>query len=230
MSNASWSTSRLARAPSFLLVGAAALVAAGWLYPSTTTPSPSTPCGFSADLKNVPPQALQSCAKSVVVNVDLRHGDGGAQHLTATDVRGNLVKGPYASVRPLREFMGIHNVTEVTERQLQGGVPLAVIHSDAAYARLGLQEGDNVVVVSVREGASTGVAAVVSVDGSSVTYLPVHVTTHDDPADYPLPTARWITGPHDNAETIWIACGRKCCWVMPNPDDCAWYRCKAPGT
>jgi hypothetical protein len=209
MFRASSSAPRLARASTFVLM---VMVAAGCPHPSTGTGGPA-PCGFSADLKSASSYALQACAKSVMGAADLRHGTGDEQRLAIVDPGGHLRYGPKATITPLRDFLGIADVTAVSEKVLANGVPLAVIFSDSAYSKLGMQKGYNVLIVSVPQGSDKGMAAMIPVDGTTVTFLTVNVTSHKESVDYPLATARWIWS--DSDETIWVACGRKCCYVMP---------------
>ena len=203
------SAPRLARASTLML---AAVAAAGCAHPSSAG-APAPTCGFSADLKSASSKDLQACAKSVMGAADMRHGTGDEQRLAIMDPGGRLRYGPKASITPLRDFLGIANVTAVSEKVLANGVPMAVIFSDSAYSKLGVQKGYNVLILSVPAGADSGMAAMIPVEGSAVTFLKVHVTSHKEPVDYPLATARWIWS--DTDETIWVACGRRCCYVMP---------------
>jgi hypothetical protein len=203
------SAPRLARASKLLL---AAVVAAGCAHPSGSG-GPAPACGFSADLKSASSHDLQACAKSVMGAADMRHGTGDEQRLAIVDPGGHLRYGPKASITPLRDFLGIADVTAVSDKVLANGVPMALIVSDSAYAKLGVQKGYNVLILSVPSGADSGMAAMIPVDGSTVTFLKVHVTSHKDAIDYPLATARWIWS--DTDETIWVACGRRCCYVVP---------------
>jgi hypothetical protein len=188
------------------------VVAAGCAHPSGSG-GPAPACGFSADLKSASSHDLQACAKSVMGAVDMRHGTGDEQRLALVEPGGHLRYGPKASITPLRDFLGIADVTAVSDKVLANGVPMALIVSDSAYAKLGVQKGYNVLILSVPAGADSGMAAMIPVDGSTVTFLKVKVTSHKDPVDYPLATARWIWS--DTDETIWVACGRRCCYVMP---------------
>jgi hypothetical protein len=149
----------------------------------------------------------------VAADGDTRHGTGDEQRLAVVGAGGQLVYGPKASITPLRGYYGMSVITDASEKEMARGVPLAVIASDSAYPKLGLRAGKNVLIVAVAAGADSGTALMVPVDGTAATRLAVHVTDHKDESDYPLPTARWIWS--DKDETIWIACGRRCCWVVP---------------
>jgi hypothetical protein len=174
---------------------------------------PGEPCHVTPDLKTAEASALGACAHAVQGNADPRHGTGDEQRLAVIGAGGQLVYGPKATITPLRGYFGLSSVTAVTDKDLMHGLPLAVIAIDSAYPKLGLQAGKNILMVSIPEGEDVGTAVMVPLDGSPVTRLAVHATTHPDESDYPLATARWIWS--DKDETIWVACGRRCCWVAP---------------
>jgi hypothetical protein len=199
------------RARTALQLVAVALTAAGCAH--YIGGDPGEPCRVTPDLKSAQASALSACAHAVSGNADTRHGTGDEQRLAVLGADGQLTYGPKATITPLRGYYGMSSVTAASEKDLAHGVPLAVIASDSAYPKLGLRGGKNILIVSVPEGADSGSAVMVPLDGSAVTHLAVHVTSHADESDYPLATARWIWS--DKDETIWIACGRRCCWVAP---------------
>jgi len=174
---------------------------------------PGEPCRVTPDLKSADASSLGACAHAVSGNADTRHGTGDEQRLAVMSAGGQLVYGPKATITPLRGYYGMSSVTAATDKDLAHGVPLAVITIDSAYPKLGLQAGKNILLVSIPDGADVGTAVMVPLDGSAVTRLAVHATAHPNESDYPLATARWIWS--DKDETIWIACGRRCCWVAP---------------
>ena len=173
-------------------------------------------CDFASGLKSVAPMALKTCAIAAKPLVDMRHGGGDAQRLSVVGARpGELTYGPYAEVSPLHGFSNAPLLTDLSEAQLAHGVPLALVMAKGAYPKLGIQPGANAVIVHVAPGDTVGTAAMVSIDSGTVVLLAVHVQEHKDPADQPLPAARWIWSDQD--ESLWVACGRRCCWVTPIP-------------
>lgn len=173
-----------------------------------------TGCDFPSGFKSVAPTDLRKCAMAAKPLADTRHGVGDAQRLAVEGPRkGELSYGPYVEVMPLRHFAGAASVTELSDSQLARSAPLVLVMAKGPYAKLGIQTGANALIVRVAPGDSVGTAAMVSLDSGSVTMLAVHVQEHKDPADQPLPTARWIWS--DDDESLWVACGRRCCWVTP---------------
>ncbi len=205
------SASPARRARTALQFVAVALSAAGCAH--YIGGDPGEPCRVTPDLKTAEASALSACAHAVSGNADTRHGTGDEQRLAVMDSSGRLAYGPKATITPLRGYYGMSSITAATDKDLAHGLPLAVIAIDSAYPKLGLRAGKNILIVSVPEGAEVGTAVMVPLDGSPVTRLAVHATTHEDESDYPLATARWIWS--DKDETIWVACGRRCCWVAP---------------
>jgi hypothetical protein len=207
---------RLAAAPWILV---AALAAAGSARAQAVNAPPSSApagCEFTMEMlqkKAVPAAQFAACAQSVSKSGDTRHGTGDAQRLAVSDSTGKLHYGPFATIVPIRGVPGVPSVTEVSDALLAHGAPLAVIDSKGRYAALGMRKGLNVLIVAVADGESTGTAVMVPLDGGRPKYLGVTVEAHADPADQPLATARWIWSASD--ETIWVACGRKCCRVTP---------------
>jgi hypothetical protein len=173
-------------------------------------------CDFPAGFKAVAPMAMRTCAIAAKPLMDPRHGVGDAQRLALPGARpGELTYGPYVEVAPLRNYAGASSVTALSDSQLARSVPLAIVTAKGPYAKLGIQPGVNALIVRVAPGDTAGTAAMVSVDSGTVTMLAVHVQEHKDPADQPLATARWLWS--DNDESLWVACGRRCCWVTPLP-------------
>jgi hypothetical protein len=171
------------------------------------------PCGMGPTLQATSATSLSACAQAVAGDADTRHGAGDEQRLAVAGPGGQLQYGPKATITPLRGYFGMKSVTHATAQEMARGVPLALITSDSAYPKLGLRAGKNVLIVAVPQGSDSGTALMVPLDGSVATPLAVHVTDHMDKSDYPLPTARWIWS--DKDETMWVACGRRCCWVVP---------------
>ena len=202
---------RSIRSLSWPLLAAAALAAC----PSKEAAGPAVAgCDFPGGFKAVAPMAMRTCAIAAKPLMDARHGVGDAQRLAVVGAKpGELAYGPYVEVAPLRNFAGAASVTALSESQLARSVPLAIVTAMGAYPKLGIQPGSNALIVRVAPGDSTGSAAMVSIDSGTVTMLAVHVQDHPDPADQPLATARWLWSDHD--ETLWVACGRRCCWVTP---------------
>jgi len=199
------------RARTALQFVAVALAAAGCAH--YIGGDPGEPCRVTPDLKTAEASALGACAHAVQGNADPRHGTGDEQRLAVMGTDGQLMYGPKATITPLRGYYGMSSVTAATDKDLAHGVPLAVIVIDSAYPKLGLQAGKNILMVSIPEEDDVGTAVIVPLDGSPVTRLAVHATTHPNESDYPLATARWIWS--DKDETIWVACGRRCCYVVP---------------
>ena len=200
---------RTIRRSAWVLSAAAALAAC----PKPPNGPAVAECDLGGKLKSVAAATLTACANAAKPLKDGRHGVGDGQRLAiAGATPGSLTYGPYVTVAPLRGFQGAASVTDLSDAQLSRGVPLTIVEASGAYPKLGIDSGQNVLIVSVQPSDTVDTAVMVSPKGAA-TYLAVHLQEHADPMDRPLATARWIWS--DSDESLWVACGRRCCWVTP---------------